>query len=53
MGGALSAKCVFLGLQNSGKSSILAYLASGENQPDPAPTRSFNNQDVKFKGILN
>ena len=50
MGGALSAKVVFVGLDGSGKTSILNYLTSGSDQPDPKPTKTFNNVDVKFKG---
>jgi GTPase SAR1 family protein len=50
MGGAISVKCLFIGLEGSGKTSILNYLVSGPDQADPSPTRSFNNTDVKFKG---
>eukprot|EP01098_Paradermamoeba_levis_P013110 TRINITY_DN5892_c0_g6_i1.p1 TRINITY_DN5892_c0_g6~~TRINITY_DN5892_c0_g6_i1.p1 ORF type:complete len:157 (-),score=43.94 TRINITY_DN5892_c0_g6_i1:127-597(-) len=52
MGQVQSAKILFLGLDNAGKSSIISYFESrGEVVAAEEPTVGFKEKDIKFKGV--
>jgi len=50
--GSITSKSLFIGLDKSGKTSLLNYMANGANQPDPEPTKGFDEQEVKFSGVV-
>jgi len=51
MGNKLSAKLLFIGLEGSGKTSVLQFLEEGPNGADPKPTTAYDIKEVKWSGV--
>ncbi len=51
MGSSLSAKVLFLGLNGSGKTTVLKYMQDGPHNEEVKPSVGFNEYEIKYKNV--